>query len=135
MDLRPTCTCFDDAAELLVRFSKTHKEKFEKGFFTLCHGIKKIQDLTFSHAWVEDWELCYEVKLLEGERVILEMPKAFFHQAVLKCTRYSVREAVANDIKFGFCGPWEAEYKALCNDTSIKKIVIDTRSMNLVEKV
>lgn len=126
----PTHTCFDDAAMHLVQLARENEDLLTSGEYTLCHGIIKVNELTMAHAWIETDEACYDTKIFEGEKVIVEYPKEDFHRFVTEFTRYTIPEAMLMDRKYHTCGPWVEKYQALCGgDRTTTLLVKDGRYM------
>ena len=137
----PTHTCFDDALDYLAHRLKADPASEPR--FTLVHGILLAPEgakagTPFAHAWVEEdlpggvvvWQDGYvdlggfEMPLAGGTlraehdlaRVSLSTPAAEWRakMQLQKETRYTVREAWAENRRTVTFGPWEPEYQALC---------------------
>jgi hypothetical protein len=116
----PTHTCFDDALDYLAHRFKQDRRTAKK--LTLVHGILLApegakKDQPFAHAWIEDGDRVWQDGFLEdGRRVTWSMSVAEFREKMRpqKETRYTAREACAENSRSGHFGPWVAEYQALC---------------------
>jgi hypothetical protein len=116
----PTHTCFDDALDYLAHRLKQNRRDAKR--LVLVHGILLApegakKDQPFAHAWVEESDRVWQDGLLEdGRRVTWAMSVAEFREKMRpqKETRYTVREAVAENLRTNHFGPWVEEYRALC---------------------
>lgn len=137
----PTHTCFDDALDYLAHRLKADPSSEER--LTLVHGILLAPEgpkagTPFAHAWVEEelqgrtivWQDGFidlggfEIPLAGGTlraeqdlaRVSYSTPAAEWRQKMRlrKETRYSARQASAENGRTNHYGPWVEEYRALC---------------------
>jgi hypothetical protein len=116
----PTHSCFDDAMEFVdwmaVEFAD-EKEGLEG--ISLVHSINETQDgKRYAHAWVEDssTDVAIFAGIFKGVKAYFGSPiKEFYARYnVQETTRYTVTEAIMNNLRTYNFGPWEEKYIALC---------------------
>lgn len=117
--LYPTFECFTDSMEFIDHIAKMCPEIVHR--LTLVHGICLSENgREFAHAWCEDKE--YGVVIFSGiymgETVYLAAPFENYFKVfkVKESTRYTVMEAVKNNLGTVHFGPWEEKYGALCGN-------------------
>lgn len=120
MELLPTGTCFDDAAELFVHLLKDLGYKPGSGPY-LVHAIidSDFEDKKISHAWVECGEMGYIVGVLNGERVMVEgtIKEIRSNMKIHEFSRYDPYQVKRYCQVIGdTSGPWEKKYLELCKD-------------------
>jgi len=137
----PTHTCFDDALDYLALRLRQDRRAAAK--LTLVHGILLVPEgpkvgTPFAHGWVEEalpggvvvWQDGFidlggfEVPLAGGTlraerdlaRVTYSTPAVDWREKMRlqKDTRYTVRQAIAENRRSNNFGPWVDEYRALC---------------------
>jgi hypothetical protein len=121
----PTHHCFDDALEYVEqRVIRDSSLAFDTRL-VLAHGILLVPeghhaDRPFVHAWCEETEdghsVVWDAGMLDGERVWFSVDRAEWTAAMRPqlVTRYTLREAWAENVRSGTYGPWCPEYLALC---------------------
>jgi hypothetical protein len=82
------------------------------------HGIVKGDDGGLhAHGWVEDsgTKVAIYAGVLKGEKVYFYTPLDEYYSGyrVQETTRYTIRDAVLNNLQTVHFGPWEPKYKAL----------------------
>ena len=119
--IQPTHEAFDDALDYLAVLVEADRTLVDSGSLFLVHAIALVPDgpnagKPFSHAWVELGEKVCLGGLLDGVRVFYSVPLAEFYEKmrVQESTRYTVREAVAENYRTNHYGPWLEKYRALC---------------------
>jgi hypothetical protein len=89
--------------------------------FLLVHGIIKPPDGhthgPIAHAWVE--EGLFEVTfsgILNGEKIYATVDKDEYYKAsgVTECTKYTMKQLLAENRASGNYGPWKESYQQLC---------------------
>jgi hypothetical protein len=139
-DIHPTNTCFDDALDYLEAIAM-HKSLEELHRHVLVHGIclmpkggKDPEGTRFAHAWVErdirpppnhsllgpSTREVLQAGFLEGERVLIWMPRDFFNVTMRpqEETCYTIEQAWLLNRIHNTYGPWKPEYVALCKERS-----------------
>jgi hypothetical protein len=114
--IHPTHTCFDDALDLVEDLMKSDSS-FDWKNCLIVHGIADCGQL-YSHAWLEYGDCCIEMGILDGERVIFEQDKKKYYESrkISDVTKYTVHEALKENLKHEHYGPWEQKYLELCKD-------------------
>lgn len=111
----PTHSCFDDALDLAEAL--VMQDRREAGKLFVVHAICLMPDgRPYAHAWLEREDCCLFVGVIEGREVPLEAAKDEFYveYKVQESTRYTLREALAENVRTNHYGPWKPEYEALC---------------------
>ena len=119
----PTHRCFDDALDYIeLRL----REGAHPDSLILVHGICLApegphKDKPFAHAWVEHEGRVVQSGLLDGERIFYSVPSEDFAEMLRpqEFTRYTLRQALAQNLASGHYGPWEERYIALCGGRTL----------------
>jgi hypothetical protein len=126
-DLFPTHECFNDAFELIneIILNNPLDKDDLKHELILVHAICKMPEGRFyAHAWVEDKKknTCMFKGILEGEAdyFAADIKEYYEHIMPQEIVKYSVMEAIEQNIKSGNLGPWKSHIKALCRNITIK---------------
>lgn len=122
--MHPTGTCFDDALELLAFFIEEDKRRIET--LVLVHGIclkppgYPREGAPFAHAWLEEGDLVWSAAILDGVKVQFSCEGEDFRRQlrVQEATRYTPREASAENMRTNHYGPWVEKYRSLCKDAA-----------------
>jgi hypothetical protein len=79
----------------------------------------------YAHAWVEDKKnnTCMFIGIIEGKKEYLRVSKDEYYKEMMphEFTKYTVAEAVEQNLKHVTTGPWIPAYKALCRLRRTKK--------------
>jgi hypothetical protein len=113
----PTFECFSDGMEFIDHIARLCPEKIND--ISLVHAICTADDGTeYSHGWVEDGkqEICIFCGVYMDEKIYFAARFEDFFKGykVKEFTRYSVWEALQNNVRTINYGPWEEKYIALC---------------------
>lgn len=113
----PTHSCFDDAMEFVDYVAREFKG--EDVPIQLVHGLMTGDDgQPHAHAWVEEtnMKLAVFAGMHKGEKVYFYTPIDQFYAGykITETTKYSVIEALENNLRTIHFGPWEPKYVALC---------------------
>lgn len=121
MKFEATGTCFDDTCEYLEDLARagtlTKRE-------LLCHAICEAPDgHHYSHAWVEEDDEVIFTCLIDGQRGQVWVDRAAYYaeMKVLKVTKYTMQQTMAENLKHKTNGPWLDEYRALCKKSTQPK--------------
>lgn len=109
----PTHTCFDDSLDFLEMLA-TRGEPFEH--YTLVHAIVKPEGKRFAHAWLEvDGNVLFS-GILEGRKAFFFASKEEYYEQlkIVKAVKYTVKEALKENLRTGAYGPWSEEYRKYC---------------------
>lgn len=124
-DLLPTHKCFDDSLELLEKLAKEDPSICHTNEFLLVHSICISPDGTeYAHAWVE-WtkrKLVMFAGIMNNEFSYYMAPIEDYYKEfkVKETTKYTIREAVVENLKHENYGPWIDKYTKLCgNDRKV----------------
>jgi hypothetical protein len=114
----PTYSCFDDSLEFISYVALEYKDE-DTSMVSLVHGIVSGDDGgNYSHAWVEDdsTRVAIFAGMWKGEKIYFYAPiEEFYTQhRVKETTKYTIKEAIENNIRTIHFGPWEPKYEALC---------------------
>lgn len=115
----PTHSCFDDAMEFIDWMALEFKEDKDLDELFLVHSINQTNaGRAYAHAWVEDNNSGVAVfaGIYKGEKAYFYSPVKDFYDRfnVQETTKYTVKEAVENNLRTCNYGPWEDKYIALC---------------------
>jgi len=129
--LYPTHSCFNDAMELVDYTAKHEPEVLPN--WKIVHAICEMPDGTrYAHAWVEDYNLKVAVfaGILNGEKiyVLAKITDYEQHLKVIESSKYTIHQAMMNNVTSGNFGPWEKKYQDLSGHTN--KLVQDGRPLN-----
>ncbi|HJS76762.1 MAG TPA: hypothetical protein VJ778_05090 [Burkholderiales bacterium] len=116
-DLLPTHHCFDDAIDYLVERVKRHPKLARRRTLILVHGIAHSDaGEAYAHGWVEEGGKCWDAALLDGARVWYSVTRDEYYAArqITETSRYTIREALAENLRTHSYGPWEPRYRGLC---------------------
>jgi len=119
-EILPTHHCFDDALELLAIL---YCSRFRYYSLRLVHAICKAPDGSgaYAHAYVSDVESGESqfVGLIEGQKVIVMVSTDEYEAGleIIEATRYTVEEALAENLRSENYGPWIERYRALCSNS------------------
>ena len=118
INIRPTQTCFDDAAEYAI--NNRHDRIY------VCHGlvnprIRRTSKPFMAHAWIQDLDrhCCLEwAKRDDGEivRIAVHPTDYFYSMRPLKITYYTPAMFIYYNWLYNITGPFEAEYQLGCRD-------------------
>jgi hypothetical protein len=114
----PTFNCFTDAMEFVEHVGLRLPEKVKD--ITLVHAICIASEggREYAHGWVEDSdekEAIFCGIYMDTKYYFAAPFENFFETFKVKeSTRYSVSEAVKENLRTFNFGPWEDKYKALC---------------------
>lgn len=124
--LLPTRSCFNDSIEYLeslayAAMAAGDRALFDRPDLLLVHAIVDPIDSDagrHAHAWIEDGDTVIQGNLLEGEKIYAVFDRAEFEakMRIEACTKYTMREVLAENQKHVTYGPWRPEYLALCAD-------------------
>lgn len=122
----PTFQCFNDSMEFIDHIAGECPELMDT--MVLVHGICLSDGgREFVHAWVEDIKnkMAIFCGIYMGERVYLAAPleNFFAGYTVKEATRYTVMEAMQNNLRTVHFGPWEKKYDALCFDGQSERVL------------
>lgn len=114
----PTHSCFDDALEFINYVALEYRDE-DTSMISLVHGIVRGDDgNNYAHGWVEDssTRLAIFAGVLKGEKIYFYTPIEEFYtkNRVKETTKYTIKEAIENNIRTIHFGPWEPKYVALC---------------------
>ena len=126
--LLPTGHCFDDAAEFLEQLASACPGEARQMRVYLVHGIciastPKVAHAQampaghrYAHGWVELDDAVIDSGLWQGQRTYYRARRAEWYadRQVEVYTRYTLREALRQNLKHRTYGPWEKRYLALC---------------------
>lgn len=114
-NLLPTHSCFDDIGDMMGYFFENGQAfKIKQDLIRIAHGILEIDNFKISHAWLESEEPCYDMKILDGSRIMIEYDRSDFYKSVSESVLYSWREAFKKSVEFKNSGPWIQKYIDLC---------------------
>lgn len=116
----PTHHCFDDALECLVWRLSIDPSRGDDPALVLVHAIRIACDGTpYAHAWVEDGDLVWDAGILNGQKIAYAAQRAEYYAAttIQEQTRYTAREALAENRRAGNYGPWVQAYRVLCSSS------------------
>lgn len=126
-DILPTCSCFDDALDYIGARLMAHPSLVRSTDMFLVHGIAVggRDGEPYAHAWVEEGDDCWDAGILRGQRIWYSIKHDEFYAArlIITTTRYTVKEALRENIRSNHYGPWEAKYQALCNNGGPRRIL------------
>lgn len=114
----PTFDCFTDAMDFLDHVAREDPEVAER--VVLVHAVC-ISDCgrEFAHAWIEDTKHSMAIfcGIYMDQKIYLAAPLANFYigYTVKESTRYTVKEAIEENLRTFNFGPWEEKYITLCN--------------------
>lgn len=121
--IHPTDTCFDDMMEALEMRVLADPTLKDDARLLLVHAIVlqpdgPERDKPFAHAWLEEGERMWQSGILDGEKILFSCDKepALAELRVQDATRYTIREAAAENRRTVSLGPWEERYEALCKE-------------------
>jgi hypothetical protein len=120
LNIYPTHKCFDDALDYLDFIAKTEgRDSLER--HTLVHGIvvSSKNGIRYAHAWLEDGDgNIIQGGILKGEKIYYAMSPTEFAEflRVEEYTRYTPRQAVAENHRTGHYGPWVEKYRLQCRN-------------------
>lgn len=129
--LLPTFTCFDDALEFVVAMATEEPCLVMADDLFIVHGICLTcgdgddngadgaivgRDVPYSHGWVEWHGHVIEAGMLDGQRVYISSDVERWNamHRPQHTTRYVVRQALEEAVRWQHHGPWLPEYQALC---------------------
>lgn len=114
MEILPTHTCFDDALELLSQLAVHGARAEQLQTFVLVHAICVAPDgELYVHAWLEQGSNVWQCGIVDGVRVYFAMPIERFvaERPIREQTRYSVDDALRENMRTGHYGPWVDRYR------------------------
>lgn len=116
----PTHQCFNDAMEFIDYVALAYKGE-DTSMIKLVHGLITGDDgKSHAHAWVEDssTETAIFAGIWKGEKIYFFSPVGQFYEKyrVTETTKYTIAEALAENLRTIHFGPWEPKYVALCGD-------------------
>lgn len=123
----PTFDCFTDAMELIAYIAREQPDLIND--ITLVHAIclPSENDREYAHAWVEDnnTKMAIFCGIYMDEKIYLTAPLKDFLETynVKESTRYTVDEAMKENLRTVSYGPWEKKYDALCTNKDEKVIL------------
>jgi hypothetical protein len=112
----PTHACFDDVLEYLEMLAIGGTPTREIAQYVVVHAICVAPDgEQFAHAWLEHAGDAVQGGIVDGERIWFAMSLAEFMTrfVVAEQTRYTVVEALAENLRTGHYGPWVEKYREL----------------------
>lgn len=118
VSILPTRTCFDDSLDLIDKIVIANDHAFHPGLF-LVHAICTMPNgELYAHAWVEFNDSALFVGILNGARETFKTAKTEFyeHYKPVDVTRYTVGQAMAQNMTSGHFGPWKRKYWDLCGN-------------------
>jgi hypothetical protein len=129
----PTHSCFDDAMEFIDYLAVEFKD--ESMPIQLVHGLMKGDDgQLHAHAWVEESNMGLAVfaGIHRGQKTYFYTPVKDFYACyrITETTKYSIEEALQNNLRTIHFGPWEPKYVALQGDGG-NHTIIGTGTMKL----
>lgn len=115
----PTFECFTDSMEFIEHIAMECPEIGEQ--FILVHAICTAEiGRDFSHSWVEDTknQVAIFCGIYMDQKTYFAAPLENFFRgySVKESTRYTVAEAIQNNLRTVHFGPWEEKYQALCRN-------------------
>lgn len=117
----PTFDCFTDAMEFVSYIVREQPDLINDIILVHAICLPSENDREYAHAWVEDnkTKMAIFCGIYMDEKVYLTAPLKDFLETyhVKESTRYTVHEALKQNLKTTHYGPWEDKYNALCNDT------------------
>lgn len=116
--IRPTHHCFDDALDFIEELAKQRNPMVQGDRLKVVHAICLAPDgHEYAHAWVEqDAKYVIFAGIMEGEKewFAAEVGEYYAEHKVQETTKYTPKEALAENWKHETYGPWVERYKALC---------------------
>lgn len=130
----PTFNCFNDSMEFIDHVARECPEKVNN--LTLVHAICLSENgREYAHGWIEDtkWNVVIFCGIYMDQKVYLAAPfeSYFSTYKVKESTRYTMREALKENLRTVHFGPWKGKYQALCGDKG-ERIVLGGGFMNNV---
>lgn len=120
----PTGTAFDDVTQFIATVFAWAPEALP--YMRVVHGICHLNDLTWSHAWVEEQRtaetIIYHPVNFRFQLRFAECQRKYFYDSfrVNDVTKYTFEDLVALSIKNDSKGPWEERYRKLCTDGAVE---------------
>lgn len=117
MPIYPTNTCFDDSMELLEYSTTPNNDKINPNTLLLVHGIMiSVTNVEYSHGWIEDDGYCWDAGIVLDEKIYYRTPMLLYYEKrkVKETTKYTLEEALAENLKYETFGPWVQKYRDLC---------------------
>jgi hypothetical protein len=139
--IAPTHTCFDDVLEYLEQLATAGAPARVIARFVVVHAICLApDDQQYVHAWLECDGLVTQAGILNGERIYYTVPLEVLRDRVrvVEQTRYSVQQAMLENLRTGHYGPWVERYRALAGHGDAEPRVWDPQQpefMALVEGI
>jgi hypothetical protein len=118
--LSPTHKCFDDALELLNQIVKQGRHRTED--WRLVHAICKAVGHEFAHGWCErNRKTVVTAFIIDGQHTYVEIPRRDYYRlfSPQEMTRYTVDEAMWENLRHYNYGPWERRYREACGSNEI----------------
>ena len=120
MTVHPTRTCFDDAMDFMELHYKTLAQLCDERYI-IVHAICLMPDgRPYAHAWVEDNKKgeCIFGGIINGQKVYLFAEKADYYecQQVQDTTKYTIKQAMMENLLSYSYGPWEQKYLSLTSN-------------------
>lgn len=116
----PTFDCFTDAMEFSDYIARDHPEAINTVILVHAICLSSEDGREYAHAWVEDIELKKVIfcGIYMKQKVYLTASLEDFFEVykVKETTRYTMSEALEQNLATGNFGPWEEKYSALCNN-------------------
>lgn len=122
ISIYPTHTCFDDAVGIMaIILNRNGIQVAEQ--IKIVHAIIAPYGEKISHAWIEYKGRAYFMGFIEGKKRRVMAPIAPYEAGlnIVHVTRYTIDEAVAEELRTGMKGPWVPEYRELCADIQKRK--------------
>lgn len=119
MNINPTGECFTDCMELLEDVMNDRAPDDRMTDVQLVHAIcifPKTKKKRFAHGWIEIGPVVLQRGFIDGKRVKYTLPlKEFYRKMQVKdYTKYSVAQAIHENLKSNHYGPWLRRYRRLC---------------------
>jgi len=114
----PTYDCFTDSMEFIDHIARNCPEAIDQMILVHAICISSNEGREYAHSWVEDTksEAAIFCGIFMDQKTYLAAPLVEFFKTytVKESTRYTVMEAINENLRTVNYGPWEEKYIALC---------------------